>query len=72
MTKIALVGAGVVGSSWSIVFARAGYEVRVYDAKPSTRDGVIASARSVATDLAAHGLIEAGDVTAILARIKVA
>jgi 3-hydroxyacyl-CoA dehydrogenase len=72
MTKIALVGAGVVGSSWSIVFARAGYEVRVYDAKPSTRDGVIASARSVAADLAAHGLIEAAEVEPILARIKVA
>jgi 3-hydroxyacyl-CoA dehydrogenase len=72
MTKIALVGAGVVGSSWSIVFARAGYEVCVYDAKPSTRDGVIASARSVATDLAAHGLIEAAEVEPILARIKVA
>ena len=71
-TKIALVGAGVGGSSWSIVFARAGYEVCVYDAKPSTRDGVIASARSVATDLAAHGLIEAAEVEPILARIKVA
>ena len=32
MRRIALVGAGVVGSSWSVVFARAGFEVAVYDA----------------------------------------
>ena len=27
MTRVALVGSGVVGSSWSLVFARAGFEV---------------------------------------------
>ena len=36
MTRIALVGAGVVGSSWSLVFARAGFEVAVYDAEPTS------------------------------------
>ncbi len=29
--KIAIVGAGLVGSGWAIVFARAGYEVSVFD-----------------------------------------
>lgn len=31
---VALVGAGLVGSSWAVVFARAGFEVRVHDLQP--------------------------------------
>ena len=31
MTHIAVIGAGVVGSSWALVFARAGKTVKVYD-----------------------------------------
>jgi len=31
MTQIALIGAGVVGSSWALVFARAGQRATVYD-----------------------------------------
>ncbi len=30
--KIAIVGAGLIGRSWAIVFARGGYEVALYDA----------------------------------------
>ena len=32
MTRVAVVGAGLIGRSWSIVFARAGFEVRLWDA----------------------------------------
>jgi len=28
---IAIIGAGLVGSGWAVVFARAGHDVRVYD-----------------------------------------
>lgn len=38
--KIALVGTGVIGRSWGIVFARAGYDVAFFDAA----DGVVAHA----------------------------
>ena len=33
--RIALVGTGLVGASWAVVFARAGYMVRAYDADPA-------------------------------------
>jgi len=33
---IACIGAGTVGSAWAAVFARAGYDVRLYDAAPGT------------------------------------
>ncbi|MGC2783952.1 MAG: 3-hydroxyacyl-CoA dehydrogenase NAD-binding domain-containing protein [Roseiarcus sp.] len=36
MTRVALVGASVVGASWSLVFARAGFEVVVYDLDPGS------------------------------------
>ncbi|WP_395067620.1 3-hydroxyacyl-CoA dehydrogenase [Paraburkholderia silvatlantica] len=34
MAKVAVAGCGVVGSSWALVFARAGFDVRVWDAAP--------------------------------------
>src|SRR6478736_5850007 len=33
MSRIAIVGCGLVGSGWAIVFARAGNEVALYDSK---------------------------------------
>ncbi|MCF8109313.1 MAG: 3-hydroxyacyl-CoA dehydrogenase [Desulfohalobiaceae bacterium] len=34
--KIGIVGSGLIGSSWALVFARAGCEVTVYDRDPDT------------------------------------
>jgi 3-hydroxyacyl-CoA dehydrogenase len=31
MAKVAIIGAGLIGRAWSIVFARGGYEVRMWD-----------------------------------------
>ncbi len=31
MNKIGIIGAGLIGSSWSAIFASKGYEVYVYD-----------------------------------------
>ncbi len=55
---IAAVGAGLVGSGWAIVFARAGYTVRVFDASDAIRERLPAQLR-------------ASDVDAIMARIEV-
>lgn len=33
--QITIMGCGVVGSSWSVVFGRAGHDVRIYDPQPS-------------------------------------
>jgi len=42
MTKIAVVGAGLIGRAWSIVFARAGFDVALWDPLPQA----IAAARA--------------------------
>ncbi|MBT3536428.1 MAG: 3-hydroxyacyl-CoA dehydrogenase [Rhodospirillaceae bacterium] len=66
---IAIVGAGLVGGGWTIVFARAGEQVRVYDAAPAIRQGFMAVVGQQLDDLKSYELID--DVAAILARIIV-
>ena len=36
--RIGIVGSGFIGRAWAIVFARAGYEARLYDADRRRRD----------------------------------
>mgnify|MGYP000464327980 CR=1 FL=1 len=40
MSRIAIHGAGIIGSSWALVFARAGHEVRIFDRDQATRDAL--------------------------------
>ncbi|MCW0001501.1 3-hydroxyacyl-CoA dehydrogenase [Pararhizobium sp. YC-54] len=42
ITKVAIIGSGIMGSSWAIVYARAGLQVAIYDRDPSARSKVIA------------------------------
>src|SRR3546814_14718920 len=39
--RVAVVGAGLVGAGWAIVFARAGQSVSIYDAQPAIRASVM-------------------------------
>ena len=41
MTKIAVIGAGLIGRAWSIVFARAGFEVALWDKFPQAVEGAM-------------------------------
>ena len=34
MTQVAVIGAGLIGRAWSIVFARAGFDVALWDPYP--------------------------------------
>ena len=36
MASVAIIGAGLIGRSWAIVFARGGWQVRVTDPDPQT------------------------------------
>lgn len=66
--KIAVVGAGLIGRAWAIVFARAGYEVALHDASAEALAGAPALIEASLRDLAACGLI--AEVTPSLARIR--
>jgi L-gulonate 3-dehydrogenase len=68
MDKIAVVGAGMVGRAWAIVFARAGLEVGLYDPDGgAVQDSLFKIALAV-QDLAAEQLIDE-EPTAVLERI---
>lgn len=70
INKIAIVGAGLVGSGWAIVFARAGLEVAVYDTLSTVREGALPFIKDALADLQGVGLID--DAAQILARIRIA
>lgn len=62
MSRVAIVGCGVVGSSWTLVYARAGHDVVVYDAAPSAAAATI--------DFVRASLDGSADRDAVLARIR--
>lgn len=72
MTRVALIGAGVVGSSWALVFARAGFEVTVHDANPASAARVPDFVRAALADFEEQGLALDEPAEAIATRVKVA
>lgn len=66
--RIGIVGAGLIGRAWAIVFARAGCRVAVYDADGAALAGCATLLRENLADLAEHGLITENPET-VLARI---
>lgn len=67
--RIGIVGAGLIGRAWAIVFARAGCSVAIYDAAPDALAGCEKLLHENISDLAQHDLIsETPDV--VLARIS--
>ena len=68
---IACIGAGNVGRAWAMVFARAGHEVRLFDADPAVvRERALPQIERNLADLAAAGAL--ADPAAVRARIAVA
>ena len=68
--KVAIVGAGLVGRGWAIVFARAGHEVTIYDASAEIRAAVLGKISDSLLDMRKAGLIEA--VEPVVQRLRVA
>ncbi len=68
---VAIVGAGLVGAGWAVVYARAGLTVRVFDSNPEVTARSIPLIESQLAGLQRHGLI-AEDPAAVLARIGTA
>lgn len=63
--NVAVIGCGVIGRSWATVFARAGANVRVYDA---VADAAATVPEKIREDLSGLGL-DAGEVEAVVTRI---
>jgi L-gulonate 3-dehydrogenase len=70
MAHIAIIGAGLIGRSWSIVFARAGHEMRLWDPQPSAVPAARDFIAARLPELAAAGLLRGEGEAAVLARVK--
>lgn len=68
--KVAIVGSGLVGSAWAIVFARAGRTVALYDEKRAQAEEALGRIETNMAELKGHGLID--DPAAARARISIA
>ncbi len=68
MDSIAVVGAGLIGRAWAMVFARAGLQVRLWDKLPGVAEAAMGTIRDRLGDLRGAGLV-AEAPEAIAARI---
>lgn len=66
--KVAIIGAGLIGRSWSALFARAGYAVQVWDADAGVLERFDDDMATLCDTLAAEKLLDDRDGT--LARIS--
>lgn len=69
MDTIGIVGAGLIGRAWAIVFARSGHPVKLWDGEAKQREAALPIVGGRLRDLEAAGLI--GDPAAVLKRIAV-
>ncbi len=69
MTQVAVIGAGLIGRAWSIVFARAGFEVALWDQFPQAVQPALDFIAERLPELRANGLLGEEPAT-VLARIQ--
>jgi L-gulonate 3-dehydrogenase len=70
MTRIAIIGSGLIGRAWATVFASHGFDVAMHDVDPAVARGARAHIGRNLRELAGHGLVS--DPKAALARIRIA
>ncbi len=70
MPQVAIIGAGLIGRSWAIVFARAGWDVALCDSVPGQAERAKTWVKAGLAELAADGLLDDPDGAA--ARVRVA
>ncbi len=72
MTRIAIVGAGLIGRAWALSFARAGYEVALSDAAPGQIDAAFAFIDGALEELARFDLTGGAAPAEVRRRIRAA
>ena len=68
MNSVGIIGAGLVGRAWGLVFARKGWAVRLFDPLPGGTDAALAAIEDAAGDLAAAGLLDGAAADEIMQR----
>ena len=68
MPKVAIVGAGLIGRSWAIVFAQGGFEVALFDATPGVAERSLPKIAEIPSTRLTRGTA-AGPASSAMARI---
>src|SRR6476619_3588719 len=69
MPRVAVIGAGLIGRSWPIVFARVGWDVALFDAAADAIEPACAMVARGLAELEEHGLID--DAKAAAKRVRI-
>ena len=69
MQTIAVIGTGFIGRAWAICFARAGFEVRLWDASQDAVSKAVGYITPILHDLAANDLLAGADPQQVLRRL---
>jgi 3-hydroxyacyl-CoA dehydrogenase len=72
MSKIAIVGCGLVGRSWAISFARAGHQVWLWDRLDGQAQAAIGDIQVAAPELHANGLLGGSSIADMTSRLHAA
>jgi 3-hydroxyacyl-CoA dehydrogenase len=70
MPRLAVIGSGLIGRAWAMVFARAGWDVAMYDALDGVADKALGLIADGLDELARHGLV--ADPKGSAARVRAA
>lgn len=70
MPLVAIIGSGLIGRAWAMVFARAGWDAAMYDAVDGVADQALGLVAEGLSELAKHGLVD--DPTGSAARVRAA
>lgn len=67
--NVAVVGSGLIGRAWAITFARAGHNVRLYDAEAGARDAALKTIGDLLADLEQFDMLNGASATSVRERI---
>jgi L-gulonate 3-dehydrogenase len=72
VSRVAIVGCGLIGRAWAISFARAGHDVVLWDEQSDAAYAAISYCADILPELAAHQLLNGLAAETVLARISAA
>jgi L-gulonate 3-dehydrogenase len=72
MSKIAIVGTGLVGRSWAISFARAGHDAWMWDQQDGAAERAVGYIERLLPDLQANNLLRGSSPIDVIGRLHVA
>lgn len=68
--SVAIVGSGLIGRAWAIAFARAGWEVRLWDPVAGAAQAALGIIEGLLADLEAQDMLHGVQATAVHARLR--